>query len=144
MMITKSQFLLMLATAIPFIASTIATFTVFPSGIPDKTFASDSINGILAITGIIFAFQPVIFRPKKVWIYRYIFLAIFLYEGLLLSFTSYNFVTDSLNLSGSFSGNTFYYGTFGLFSTIAFLIYFVFADLIVEMQVEESKSKSLP
>jgi hypothetical protein len=132
--LTKKQWGLLFTLPIPLLAGLAVMLIAFPNGIPySNRFNPEVLNGLLALSGIIFAFQPIIFRTKKVWFYRYIFMCAFLWEAILLGQVSYLLVSDSVNLNGTFSGTTFWCATVSLFTNISFLVYFVFADLLVEM-----------
>ena len=104
---------------------------LFPHGIPDINDVNPNIvNGLLTMSGIVLAFQPIIFRARKIFFYRFLFVLVFLFEGVLLTIVGYSFVSDAIGV-GNFSGTTLYYTTWSLFSNIAFLVYLIFADLLV-------------
>jgi hypothetical protein len=130
----KKQWILLCTVAIPFLVSLVVTESVFSHGIPSTNNINPNIlNGLVTLSGIVFAFQPVIFRTKKIFFYRYLFMIPFLLEGVFVGNVGYSFISDALN-TGTFSGLTLYATAFSLFLNISYLVYFVFADLIVEME----------
>ena len=128
---TKKQNFLRYFAMVPLFASVIILILLFPHGIPDINDVNPNIvNGLLTMSGIVFAFQPIIFRARKIFFYRFLFVLVFLFEGVLLTIVGYSFVSDAIGV-GNFSGTTLYYTTWSLFSNIAFLVYLIFADLLV-------------
>ena len=86
------QRLLAFALLIFSLIALVAILLVFPSGIPhEKEVNSEIVIGIVTVSGLIFAFQPTIFKIKKTGFYRILFLAIFSVEGLVLGLVGYNF-----------------------------------------------------
>ncbi len=55
----------------------------------------------------------------------------FLFETAALSFVSYDAVFDIVYFQAPFSGGTFWSVIYFLFVSLAYLIYFIFADLFI-------------
>ena len=100
---------------------------------------SEIINGLVTVSGLIFAFQPTFFRAPKASTLRLMFTAIFLVEGLLLGITGYNYVTSTLNL-GYLSTYTLLCASNSLMLNISMTTFFVLADLVVQSQQSSQES----
>ncbi len=128
---TKAQLVMMFTLALPFFATLILMSITFPyASLTQKDFSPDIVNGVLALSGIIFAFQPIIFRSGQSWTNRYLFKVGFLLETTILGLVCFNVIGDIVN-SIPFSGGTFWLVTYFLFTTLAYLVYFIFADLLI-------------
>lgn len=92
---------------------------------------SEIVNGLITVSGLIFAFQPTFFRHPKEGILRLVYLAIFLVEGLLLGLTGYNYVVSTLDL-GYLTTSTLLFASGSLFLNISMTAFFVLADLMIQ------------
>lgn len=123
---------LAISAFIPIIA---ITFVFLPTGVPyEAQIDPEILNGIITISGLVFAFQPAIFRAKKSGFFRLMFLAIFSAEGMLIGLVGYNYVFDALNLGNYLSGNTLFLATSSLFFNITMSAHFVLSDLVIEAE----------
>jgi hypothetical protein len=94
---------------------------------------SEIVNGLVTVSGLIFAFQPTFFKAPKVGTLRLMFTAIFLVEDLLLGITGYSYVTSTLNL-GYLSTFTLLCASSSLFLNVSMTAFFVLSDLVVQSQ----------
>jgi hypothetical protein len=128
-----------IATITLLIFSFIAVVTValvYPSGIAHtKEVNSEIVIGIVTVSGLIFAFQPTIFKIKKIGFYRILFLAIFSLEGLLLGIVGYNFNANAQNL-GYLTEDSLFLATASLFFNLVMSAYFVVLDLLMQSEEE--------
>jgi len=92
---------------------------------------SEIVNGLVTVSGLIFAFQPTFFRKPRNTILRMMFMAIFLVESLLLGITGYSYVTDTLTL-GNLSVFTLLTAFSSLILNISMTAFFVLVDLVVQ------------
>lgn len=112
------------------------TLSIFPLGVPhEKKINPAIVNGMLVVSGLIFAFQPIIFNIKKKGFYRILFLAIFSVEGLLLGLTGYYYALNGLN-HGHLTGDTLELVATSLFFNISMSTYFVLVDLVTQTEEE--------
>lgn len=112
------------------------TLSIFPLGVPhEKKINPAIVNGMLVVSGLIFAFQPIIFNIKKKGFYRILFLAIFSVEGLLLGLTGYYYALNGLNY-GHLTGSTLELVATSLFFNISMSTYFVLVDLVTQTEEE--------
>lgn len=126
------KFALLIFGFIPFVIM----WSIFSSDVSmEKEVNSEIVNGIITVSGLIFAFQPAIFRVKKKGFYRPLFLAIFSVEGILLGLIGYNFIMNALNL-GYLSGYTLFLASGSLFFNISMSAYFVLTDLVIQTEEE--------
>lgn len=133
--LTKKKLVILGFTLMPLFASWVMMYLVFPHGIPSEANVNPNmLTGLITLSGVIFAFQPVIFRTKKVWFNRFLAKVVYLYEGLLIGEVGYSFVSDALSSTGTFSGSSLWYVALSMFTNIAFTVYLVFADLFLEME----------
>jgi hypothetical protein len=129
------QRLLVFALLIPSLIAIVAIRQVFPSEIPhEKEVNSEIVIGIVTVSGLIFAFQPTIFKIKKIGFYRILFLVIFSVEGLVLGLVGYNFSVSALS-SDHLTGDSLFLAYSSLVVSLVMSAYFVLVDLV--MQTEE-------
>jgi len=123
---------LLIFTVIP-----IATIlSIFPLGVPhEKRVNPNIVNGMITVSGLIFAFQPIIFKLKKKGFYRILFLAIFSVEGLILGLTGYYYALNGLNY-GYLTGDTLELVASSLFFNISMSTYFVLVDFVTQTEEE--------
>lgn len=94
---------------------------------------SEIVNGLVTVSGVIFAFQPTFFRRPKEGILRLAYLAIFLVEAVLLGLTGYNYVVSTLDL-GYLTISTLLFAAGSLFLNVSMTAFFVLADLAIQSQ----------
>lgn len=110
--------------------------SIFPLGVPhEKKINPNIVNGMITVSGLIFAFQPIIFKIKKKEFYRILFLAIFSVEGLILGLTGYYYALNGLNY-GYLTGDTLELVATSLFFNISMSTYFVLVDLVTQTEEE--------
>jgi hypothetical protein len=117
---TPYNFKLLLTSFIPLIIAGIFTLLVFPIGFSSEMqYSPEIINGLLAISGVLFALQPVIFRTRKVWFYRYILMAIFLLETAIIANACLTMLTEIVRSETELlSNSTLQVTTFSLFTSV--------------------------
>ena len=112
----------------------VTILSIFPLGVPhEKKINPAIVNGMLVVSGLIFAFQPIIFNIKKIGFHRILFLAIFSVEGLLLGLTGYHYALNGLNY-GHLTGDTLELAASSLFFNISMSTYFVLVDLVTQTE----------
>jgi sterol desaturase/sphingolipid hydroxylase (fatty acid hydroxylase superfamily) len=104
----------------------------------DAKVESDIVNGIVTVSGLIFAFQPSFFRKPKDTALRLMFTAIFLVESLLLGLTAYSYVVDALSIGG-LSEYTLLIALGSLILNISMIVFFVIVDLAVHSHQNAEK-----
>jgi hypothetical protein len=110
--------------------------SIFPLGVPhEKRVNPNIVNGMITVSGLIFAFQPIIFKLKKKGFYRILFLAIFSVEGLILGLTGYYYALNGLN-NGYLTGDTLELVASSLFFNISMSTYFVLVDFVTQTEEE--------
>jgi hypothetical protein len=110
--------------------------SIFPLGVPhEKRVNPNIVNGMITVSGLIFAFQPIIFKLKKKGFYRILFLAIFSVEGLILGLTGYYYALNGLNY-GYLTGDTLELVASSLFFNISMSTYFVLVDFVTQTEEE--------
>ena len=115
--------------------------SIFPLGVPhEKRVNPNIVNGMITVSGLIFAFQPIIFKLKKKGFYRILFLAIFSVEGLILGLTGYYYALNGLNY-GYLTGDTLELVASSLFFNISMSTYFVLVDLATQTEDPGSCTK---
>jgi len=128
------QRLLAFALLIFSLIAIVAIQSVFPSGVPhEKEVNSGIIIGIVTVSGLIFAFQPTIFKIKKTGFYRILFLVIFSVEGLVLGLVGYNFSTSALSLA-HLTGDSLLLAYSSLVINLVMSAYFVLVDLVIQTE----------
>lgn len=128
------QRLLAFALLIFSLIATFAILLVFPSGIPhEKEVSSEIVIGIVTVSGLIFVFQPTIFRIRKTGFYRILFLALFSVEGLVLGLVGYNFSSNALSLN-HLTGDSLFLASSSLFINLVMSAYFVLVDLVIQTE----------
>jgi len=131
---------LMLVMMIFAFVPVVILFSVFAGKISHEAkVETEIINGLVTVSGLIFAFQPMFFIVPKAGKVRVMFMAIFFLEGLLLGFTGYNYVTSTLDL-GYLSTITLLCASGSLFINVSMTLFFVFADLLFQSQQPSQKS----
>ena len=117
----------------------VITYSIFAGAISyEAKVESEIVNGLVTVSGLIFAFQPTFFRKPKNTLLRLMFTAIFLVESLLLGITGYSYVTDTLAM-GNLSVFTLLSAFSSLILNISMTAFFVLVDLVVQsyQNVEE-------
>ena len=104
----------------------------------DKVVNSEIVIGIVTLSGLIFAFQPTIFKIKKTGFYRIWFLVIFSLEGLILGIIGYVFALNALNV-GYLTEFALFVATLSLFVNLFMSAYFVLVDLLIQAEEEPEK-----
>jgi uncharacterized membrane protein len=100
-----------------------------------QTVNPEVINGLLAVSGIVFAFQAFFLKKPKKTIRRLVFAIIFLIEVVTLAYIGFSYVGDVSN--GIFpSIGTFFFVFFSLIFTLANTAFFIIYDLFVTNDVE--------
>ena len=110
----------------------VITYSMFSDEISNEArVESEIVNGLVTVSGLIFAFQPTFFKKPKNSLLRLMFMAIFLVESLLLGITGYSYVTDTLKM-GNLSVFTLLTAFSSLILNISMTVFFVLADLVVQ------------
>ena len=125
-----------LAFALPIFSliAIIAIRLAFLSGVPhEREVNSGIIIGIVTVSGLIFAFQPTIFKIKKTGFYRILFLAMFSVEGLVLGLVGYNFSINALSLD-HLTGGSLFLAYSSLVINLVMSAYFVLVDLMIQTE----------
>ena len=134
----KQRALVFIAIILLIIAWTVVQ-SVFSFNIAyDKVVNSEIVIGIVTLSGLIFAFQPTIFKIKKTGFYRILFLVIFSFEGLILGIIGYVFALNALNV-GYLTENALFVATASLFVNLFMSAYFVLVDLLIQTEEETEK-----
>ena len=120
--------LILIATILAFIPVIIISLSF--AGIISKITEVDPeiINGLLTVSGVIFAFQATYFRKPKKLIRQFLFTAIFVVEILLFGLSGYNYVTD-ISSFGHPSTLTLFIAFGSLIYNVSMTGFFVIFDL---------------
>jgi hypothetical protein len=130
------QYSLVIGLIIVSLIAVFAVVSVFPSKIPqDREVSSEIVIGIVTLSGLIFAFQPTIFKIKKTGFYRILFLAIFSVEGLVLGLVGYSFTSNALSLN-YLTEYSLFLAYSSLILDLAMSAYFVLVDLVIQAEEE--------
>ena len=133
----KSDLLFMLVPSIlgtiAFIISIFAFWGLFLKIASIQTVDAEAINGLLAISGIIFAFQAFFLKKPIKRIRRLVFTVIFLIEVLTLSYIGFSYIGDISNAIFPSIG-TFFFVFFSLIFTLANTSFFIVYDLFFPYQ----------
>jgi hypothetical protein len=127
---TSNRALILVMGVLAFLPVVITVLTFAGRVSLDAKVESDIVNGIVTVSGLIFAFQPSFFRKPKDTVLRLMFTAIFLVESLLLGITAYSYVVDTLSI-GSLSEYTLLMAVGSLILNISMMVFFVIVDLAV-------------
>lgn len=127
---TSDFVLIFIATILAFIPVIIVALTF--AGILSKITEVDAevINGLLTISGLIFAFQAAYFRKPKKPLHQFLFTAIFVVEIILFGLGGYSYVMDISNF-GHPSTLTLFVAFSSLTYNISITGFFVLFDLYV-------------
>jgi hypothetical protein len=101
-----------------------------------QTVDPEVINGLLAVSGIVFAFQAFFFKKPKTQIRRLVFAVIFTIEVLTLSYIGISYVGDVMNAIFPSIG-TFFFVFFSLIFTLANTAFFIVYDLFVNQELTD-------
>lgn len=122
------HFLLALGTILAFVP-VIVLYMIFAGRLDSQKVDSEIVNGLVTVSGLIFAFQPTYFKIPRKGRLRLHSTAIFSVEGLLLGITGYSYVSSTLDL-GFLSRYTLFIASGSLVYNIFMTIFFMLADLV--------------
>lgn len=136
---TSDRVLILIASILAFIPVAIVSLTF--AGLLSKISEVDAevINGLLTVSGLIFAFQAAYFKKPRKPLHQMLFTAIFVVEIIVFGFSGYSYVMDISNF-----GNPSTFTLFVAFSSLTYNIsitgFFVLFDLyaLSSQQVSEN------
>lgn len=131
---SRQRFLVLILLAFEIVLG-FAIISIFPKISYDKQVSSEIVIGIVTLSGLIFAFQPTVFKMKKIGFYRTLYLALFSVEGLLLGVVGYEFTLNALSFNYLTEGSLFL-ATSSLLFNLTISAYFVIVDLMIQAEEE--------